>query len=121
MSKQFEFADFIEEFQVEFTAYNPSGKSGWNRETMEYEENTIVPAQMVGIILPLSEDELRYAPQGTYSVKDKKLYVLEPLTLQQEIEYKSDRYVIQSFKDYSDYADVYIYYAAWRDKGGSKA
>lgn len=120
MSKQFEFADFIEEFQVEFTAYNPSG-GGWSRDTMDYEKKTIIPKKMVGILLPLSENDLKYAPQGTYSEKSKKLYVLEPLELNQEIEYKLDRYVIQSFKDYSDYADVYIYYAAWRDKGGSKA
>ncbi|WEA46813.1 hypothetical protein [Priestia aryabhattai] len=121
MSKQFEFADFIEEFQVEFTAFISSGKSGWDRESGDYVESVIEPVQTVGIILPLSEDDLKYAPQGTYSEKSKKLYVLEPMELNQEIEYKSDRYVIQSFKDYSDYADVYIYYAAWRDKGGSEA
>ncbi|MCJ7988953.1 hypothetical protein MUB15_06120 [Priestia sp. OVS21] len=120
MAKQFEFADFIEEFQVEFTYFKSSGVSGWDRESGEYKESNIEPVQMVGIILPLKEDEIQYAPQGAYSVKDKKLYTLEPLEIQQEIEYKSDRYVVQSFKDYSEYADVYIYYAAWRGKGEKK-
>lgn len=120
MAKQFEFADFIEEFQVEFTSFKSSGQSGWDRESGDFIEDVAEPTQMVGIILPLKEDEIQYAPQGTYSVKDKKLYTLEPLDIQQEIEYKSDRYVVQSFKDYSEYADVYIYYAAWRDKGVKK-
>lgn len=121
MAKQFEFADFIEEFKVEFTSFKASEESnGWDRETGDYEDSNIEPVMMEGIILPLKEDEIQYAPQGTYCVKDKKLYTLEPLEIQQEIEYKSDRYVVQSFKDYSEYADVYIYYAAWRDKGAKK-
>ena len=71
---------------------------------------------MEGIILPLTENDLKYSEAGTYSVKDKKIYTTQPLELGQVIEYKGDKYTIQSFKDYSDYADVYIYLARCQEK-----
>lgn len=107
--KQFEFADFIEEFKVTFTAYQETG--GYYNDAGDWVEGGLIPAQMTGIILPLNEDDLKYVEQGTYSVKDRKLYTTQPLQLGQEIEYKGTKYTVQNFKDYSDYADVYIYYA----------
>lgn len=119
MDKPFEFSDFVEEFKVPFTAF-PAVQS----EDVEWQDNgdpvpsgvDPVPIQMEGIILPITEDDLRYAEMGTYSVKDKKIYTTQPLELGQVIEYKGDKYTIQSFKDYSDYADVYIYLARYREK-----
>lgn len=109
--KPFQFADFIEEFKVTFTTYQESGNGYYNDEGdwVEVEDGPIL-VQMTGIILPLSEDDLQYVEQGTYSVKDRKLYTTQPLKLGQEIEYKGTKYTVQNFKDYSDYADVYIYY-----------
>jgi hypothetical protein len=111
--KQFEFADFIEEFKVPFIYYQKT-EGYWSKG--DYVEGNETPVQMYGIILPLSEDDLQYEEAGTYSVKDKKIYTTVPLQLNREIEYKGDRYTIQNFKDYSDYADVYIYLARWREK-----
>jgi len=121
MAKQFEFADFVEEFKVTFTAYGEVTPGYWDTVTGDWVEGTPTETQMVGIMLPLTQNDLRYAENGAYSVKDKKIYTTEALSLGQEVEYKGDRYTIQNFKDYSDYADVYIYFARWRDKGGASS
>jgi hypothetical protein len=67
--------------------------------------------EMVGIILPLSNDELQREANGTYTRHDRKIYTTEPLAIGQSIKYKEQRYLIDSNKPYDDYADVYIYFA----------
>ncbi|MCM3413524.1 hypothetical protein [Metabacillus litoralis] len=114
MGKQFEFADFVDEFKVNFVAYEQS-KGHW-LDSGKWVEGEETPVEMVGIMLPLSQNDLRQAENGEFSVKDKKIYTTGQLSLGQKVEYKGDKYTIQSFKDYSDYADVYIYYARWREK-----
>jgi hypothetical protein len=113
MSKQFEFADFVDEFKVNFTAYQTT-EGHWN-DSGDWVEGGETQIPMVGIMLPLTQNDLRYAENGTFSVKDKKIYTTEELLLGQKVEYEGDVYTIQNFKDYSAYADVYIYYARWRE------
>lgn len=113
MAKQFIFADFVDEFKVNFTAYEQT--EGQYSDSGDWVEGIDTPVSMVGIMLPLSQTDLRYAENGTSHVNDKKIYTTEPLSLGQKVEYKGDKYTIQSFKDYSDYADVYIYFARWRE------
>lgn len=112
--KQFQFADFVSEFYVPFIAFIPS--EGHYDDYGEWIEGGETPVQTGGIVLPLSEDDLRYAEGGTYTTKDKKLYVTIPFTEGQKIEYKGDKYTIQNFKDYSEYSDIYIYYMRMREK-----
>lgn len=64
-----------------------------------------------GIMLPLSEDELRRQDNGGYTSKDRKVYTTAPLVIGSTIERDGQRYEVERAKDYSDYADVYIYYA----------
>jgi hypothetical protein len=110
MSKQFEFADFIDEFKVSFTVYNEAAG--------HYDDNgkwinggALAPTAMQGIILPLTNDELKHEGNGTYTVKDRKIYTTTPLKIGQRLTYTGDDYTIDSNKDYTAYADVYIYYA----------
>jgi len=112
--KAFEFSDFVEEFKVPFTYIEKNNGGHW--QAGEWVKGTETRIKMYGIVLPLSEDDLQYAEAGTYRAKDKKIYTTQPLQLNAEVEYKGDRYTIQNFKDYSEYADVYIYYARWREK-----
>lgn len=114
MAKPFEFADFVDEFEVPFI-YHDHQEGHWD-ENGDYIEEQLVPVAMSGIVLPLSEDDLRYAEAGTYSQKEKKVYTVAPLEEGRRVEYKGDMYTIQSFKDYSEYADVYIYLMRWREK-----
>lgn len=74
-----------------------------------------------GVLLPLTSGQrigetLTYAENGVYSLKDKKLLTAEPLPNGTKITFKGDTYTIQDFKDLSDYTDVNIYIARWREK-----
>lgn len=113
MTKPFEFADFVDEFQVSFI-YHGHQEGYWDGP--DYIEAKDEPVPMTGIVLPLTENDLKYAEAGTYSQKEKKLYTVLPLEEGRLVEYKGDEYTIQAFKDYSEYADVYIYLARWREK-----
>lgn len=114
MSKQFEFADFVDEFRVDFTSFVQT--EGYYNDDGDFVKGVEIVTPGYGIMLPLTQNDLRYSEAGTYSTNDKKIYTVDPLALGQEVEYKGSRYTIQSFKDYSDYADVYIYHARWREK-----
>lgn len=114
MSKPFEFADFIDEFKVKFS-FTKAVDGYWNDEG-DYIPGETKTVEMAGIVLPLTEDDLKYSEAGTYSTEDKKIYTLEPLENGQVITYKGNDYTVQSFKDYSEYADVYIYIARYREK-----
>lgn len=74
------------------------------------------PKEMTGIILPLSNDDLKYAENGTYTVKEKKLLIVEQIPEGTEVEYNGQKYTLQAFKDYSLYTDVNIYLLRWRKK-----
>ncbi|RYI25196.1 hypothetical protein EVU96_24845 [Bacillus infantis] len=114
MDKPFQFADFIDEFKKPYTLINRSeGYFADNGDWIEGQEDK-VPRE--GIFLPLSEDDLQYSEGGSYSIKDKKVYDVLPLDQGDIIEYKGEQFTVQNFKDYTDYADVYIYYARWREK-----
>lgn len=109
MAKQFEFADFVEEFKVEFTIYEHD--EGHYSDNGKWVEGEVTPVTVQGIILPLSDDDLRYVPNGTYTEADRKIYTTRPLKAGQKMEYGGRNYTIQNFKDYSAYADVFIYIA----------
>lgn len=110
MTKHFEFADFVDEFKVEFMAHpKVAGHYAPNGVWQPGEKGE--PQAKEGIILPLSEDDYRIAENGRYTEMDRKLYVTEPLEMGQQIEYKGQSFTIDRENPYSDYADVYIYYA----------
>lgn len=121
MSKQFEFADFVDEFNVTFYMPESTITPGYHDDDGEWvpAKTTETNVAKTGIVLPLSEDDLKYAENGVYTTKEKKLYVTFPIAEGTLITYKNDVYTVQAFKDYSEYADVYIYLMRWREKGGA--
>lgn len=110
-SKAFQFADFVEEFQVTFIVHVEETKGDYDDEGKWIPGAKAQPQHMIGIILPLTTDELQKEANGTYTRKDRKIYTLAPLKIGQKIEYKKQMYTIDANKDYEDYADVYMYYA----------
>lgn len=110
MAKAFEFADFVREFWVDFTVYE---KQPGNRENPQRKwiEGAETPRATGGILLPLTDDDLRRDVNGVYTEKDWKLYTLEPLQVGQRMEYGGNSYTIEPSKDYSAYSDVYMYFA----------
>ena len=109
--KQFEFADFVEEFKVSFIVFDEIINGYYNDEGKWINPGAETPRTMEGIILPLTNDELQHENNGVYTTKDRKIYVTSPLKIGQRIDYKNQLYTIDSEKDYSDYVDVYIYFA----------
>lgn len=109
MAKQFEFADFIDEFKVSFNALDDSGGVYNNEGKWIPGGETTTPTE--GIVLPLNNDDIKFAPNGIYDSQARKIYTLSPLKIGQYIEVDGVRMVIYATRDYSAYADVYIYYA----------
>jgi hypothetical protein len=112
--KHFEFADFVQEFKVNFTVLGQD--EGYYAPNGEWVPGVEISKPCEGIILPLSDDDLKYDLNGLYTLHDRKIYTTTPLKIGQQIEHQGRRYTIQNEKAYSDYADVYIYYA----KGASE-
>lgn len=108
VSKPFEFADFVDEFSVDVIVYDAlPGRY----ELGKWVPGAEVPRTIGAIILPLSDDELAKEANGRYTSKDRKLYTKEPFKKGQKVERKGQEYIIDGEKDYSDYADVFIYFA----------
>ena len=114
MSKQFQFADFVDEFYVPFKYFTKT--EGTYDESGDWHKGEETAEERGGIVLPLSEDDLRFVESGSYNEKNKKIYTTKPLAQNAMIEYKGEKYTVTTFKDYTDYADVFIYYARWREK-----
>lgn len=106
------FKEVIEQNSVPFTAIIDQEGQYINGKWVQ---GNSVEVQMSGIILPLSNDDLKYIESGVYTVKEKKLYVVEPIKIDTKVEYKGDTYTIQSFKDLTDYTDVCIYLMRYRE------
>lgn len=114
------FKEMIDENSVPFIALIES--EGHYEDDGDYVEGgEPEPVEMVGVILPLSDDDLRYAEGGTYSVKDRKVYTTQALKLGQKIQYKKTNYTVQNFKDYTDFTDVFIYLARWAGNEDSES
>lgn len=121
MAKQFEFADFVGEFPAPFYMYETIDVPGGYNDDGEWIAGSSTEEKVLkqGIVLPLSDNTLKYAPQGAYTEKEKELYVTYPIPINTRITYEDEDYTVQQFKDFSQYADVYIYIMRYRDKGGS--
>lgn len=107
--KHFEFADFVDEFKVDFTVYDQ--QDGYYNNEGKWIEGVETPRAMNGIILPLSNDELRFEANGAYTRKDRKVYTTTPLEMGQKLDCNNQTFTVDSEKPYNEYADVYIYFA----------
>lgn len=113
------FRDVILEQGVPFIAHLGTPGTYVNGEWMEGNK---LDKECFGIILPLSAgtqnvgESLEYAENGVYSLKDQKLLTTDTLPTGTLITYKGRTYTIQDYKDFSDYTDVNIYIARWREK-----
>lgn len=113
MPEKMIFAPMVMENGVPFTVYQQPVDTEGYFTAGDWVQPEPVPVSSFGVILPFSSDDLRYTEAGTYSTKDRKLFTVDPLEVGQKIEYKGISYTVGQFKDYSDYADVFIYVARW--------
>lgn len=109
MAKHFEFADFVDEFAVDFVTLEPT--PGYHNDAGTWVPGEKIRKAKSGIILPLSNDDFKREANGTYTSQDRKIYVVDPMAMGTVIEYKGETFTVDGSKPYEDYADVYIYFA----------
>jgi hypothetical protein len=109
MAKAFEFADFVQEFWVDFRIHQKV--TGHYKDNGQWVPGGEVSRDIGGIVLPLNNDELRREGNGTYTAKDRKVYTLERLKEGDKVDFNGQSYTIDAYKDYEAYADVFIYFA----------
>lgn len=80
------------------------------------------PVDMEGIILPLSNDDLKFDTAGTYTKQDRKLYLEEPQVLKENDRLLIDElvYRVMADKPYSYYAGFNIYFLKRTTIGDTK-
>ncbi|MCT6926163.1 hypothetical protein [Metasolibacillus sp.] len=120
MPEQIIFKDVIESMGVEFIVHSKATGSAGQYINGKWVSSASTQTTTVGIILPLVAGsksvgaELTYIENGVYTAKDKKLYVVDPIELGIEVEYKQESYTIQAFTDLTEYTDVHIYIMRFR-------
>lgn len=87
--------------------------------TRDYEQGGVMIASgaptertLRAIVVPLTNEDLRYAEGGTYTRHDRKVYLQHPDSLNkgQDIEHDGKTYQVQEKKPYTEHTDVSIYF-----------
>lgn len=113
------FADYVNEWKVSFTVLLPPTADTYS-DSGKLIKGVQPPAEdRTGIILPLSNNELRKADNGTYTEYDRKIYVNSPLLMGTKIVYQGETYEIDRALPQNAYTDVCRYYA--KGKGAARA
>ena len=76
-----------------------------------------------GAIVPMSDAKV-YGSGGTYTTKDRELYLTKPLTgslSEYRVIHKDDEFAVENGRNYEDYADVAVYVLKYQSKRGEKA
>ncbi len=61
-----------------------------------------------GIVMPLSNKDLKNIPAGLYDFDDRKLYTKDIAEPGEKVIYRGKKYIIKSFRDWEE-ADLHIY------------
>ena len=112
MPKLYNFMRLIKKYSTSFTFLMPKAGSYVGGKFIESEAEEIAA---LGAIIPMPESKI-YVSGGTYTSKDKQLYMLQPLTkaLQgAKIKYKNNIYSIEQETEYTEYCDVAVYNLKW--------
>jgi hypothetical protein len=114
-----DFADSLEEFERNFFKLVPLEVT--NEEKYDT-RGRVIPqepqkVEIIGVVLPLTNDDLKFDEGGNYTTHDRKVYVYEPLPIGMEIEVDSNIYKIVQKRDYGGLTDVCFYFV--KRVGGS--
>lgn len=103
-----DFAYMIEEYGAKFTL-KPINPGGYGENGRKLPQIPTDPVDREGIVLPLSNKDLQFAANGTYSRQDKKVFVTEPIEIKSTITYKGLDYLVDEAADWDEYSDFYVY------------
>lgn len=123
MTERYNFVDLIKRHSVPFEVITHTEGGYVNGR---YIKGTEIVNESLGAILPLQNgnthraggmaDGIIYQSGGTYTAKDRALYMISPLegALKEiQVRYKGDVYSVESVQDFSDYSPAYIYVLKW--------
>ncbi|QAS52809.1 hypothetical protein [Halobacillus litoralis] len=117
----FYFDEVFASFQVPFEAIKKSeGYRDHSNGGQWVPGADLPPETLEGIIVPLSNDDMRFDTQGRYTEKDRKLYLQHPQRLKKNdhIYFEGQDYRVFDVKNHGVYADFSVYIIKGIDKGG---
>jgi hypothetical protein len=105
-----EFSDFVNDWRVDLLIQQPPTKDEYDDKGKLIKGVAPDPFEAVGIILPMSQDDIKKGDNGNYTERDRKVYVLAPLAKGTLVTFQGKTYEIDRELSHS-YTDVYRYYA----------
>lgn len=113
--KAFELSDMIDEFGVTVDIITREGSQGWDEETGAPIKTPSETEQRRAIVVPVSDEMLRFSEGGNFKSSDRKVYTKEELDLTKVVVYKGREHTLTAWRDYDDLSDVFIYIMSRRD------
>ena len=116
--KLYNFKRLIEKYSVTFSLIR---EAGGKYVGGKYVKGEAVTEEMRGAIVPMSDSKV-YGSGGTYTTKDRELYLTKPLTgslSEYRVSHKGELYAVESGRNYEDYADVSVYVLKHQSKEGA--
>lgn len=112
--KAFELSEMIDEFGVTIEVVTRKGSQGWDDEG----NPVVLPGEaqeLQAIVVPVSDEMLRFNEGGNFKASDRKIYTKEELDLTKVVIYKGREHTLTAWRDYDDLSDVFIYIISRRD------
>lgn len=113
--KAFELSEMIDEFGVIIEVVTRDGSAGWDSETGRPIEVPKETEELTAIVVPVSDEMLRFNEGGNFKASDRKIYTKEELDLTKIVIYKGREHTLTAWRDYDDLSDVFIYIISRRD------
>lgn len=113
--KAFELSEMIDEFGVTIEVVTREGSVGWDSETGRPIEVPKETEELAAIVVPVSDEMLRFNEGGNFKASDRKVYTKEELDLTKIVIYKGREHTLTAWRDYDDLSDVFIYIISRRD------
>lgn len=112
--KLYNFTRLINKYSVPFCLHRSQGRYVAGK----WEEGGEIVQNMRGAIVPISDRKV-YDSGGTYTTKDRELYLLSPLEgdlSEYRVVYNGNYYAVEAGRSFEDYADVTIYTLKYQSK-----
>lgn len=114
MSRQyFDFSGLIEKYSNPFTVVTHTG-AGYNDAGI-WQQGSEVRTTFTGAIIAFKESKV-FRSEGKITAKDRKLHMLEKLPdalVGAHVEYKGQKYMIESELENAEFTGVWSYFLRW--------
>lgn len=109
----FDFSSLFATYSISFTRIpKVEGYRDYTKGGQWVKSAPATPIEMTGIVVPLTNEDLRFDTAGTYTRQDQKVYVRKPsfLLKNDEVIVEGVKYRVVEKKEYpSEYTDFNVY------------